>query len=269
MDNLGVLLGIVSGLVLGAYLRHRHPARGRLANLSQFALIILVATVAGILGGVGEHYLRLAAGTPSAGDVDKAMAAIRQQPLIGLVISESPALEGEVRSAAEAELRNPAKTGPDRLWQLGASIRQRFIIPALRKASDEDALNAVKAFQDLASHLQRTSVPLCSELGKRGMQRPDKLDRGAQEIFKRTLETQEIAYRNGKTASPRPLPSDDQVGQLFVKAGYQERDFEGLRRLEQLSDADACAATVKLYGAPSRLSPQEGGVLARYILTIS
>ena len=269
MDNLGAIFGIVAALVLGVYLRNRRRATGGRANLAQFALIIVVAMAAGALGGLGAPYLRQIAGTPSAGDVDRAMMAIRQQPLLGLVISESAAVESEVRQAAEAELTNPTKDGPDRLWQLGANIRQRLIVPALRNAGDAEALDAVKQFQDLATYLQRTNLPLCSEMGKRGIQRPDKLDSGAQEIFKRTLGTQEIAYRSGKNASPRPHPSDEAVGQLFVKAGYGRQDFESLRKLAQLSDAEACAATIKLYSTPSRLSPQEGGVLARYILTLS
>lgn len=268
MDNLGAIFGLVAALVLGAYLRSRHPAKDRRGSAFQLALIIAVAAAAGALGGLGGQYLRSAAG-PSASDVDKAMAAIRQQPLLGLVISESAAVESEVRKAAEAELANPTKDGPDRLWRLGAELRQRLIVPALRNAGDADALNAVKEFQGLASYLQRTNLPLCSEMGKRGIQRPDRLDSGAQEIFKRTLGTQEIAYRSGKSASPRPRPSDEEVGQLFVKAGYDQQDFERLRRLEQLSETEACAVTVKLYSAPSRLPPQEGGVLARYILTLS
>lgn len=268
MDNLGAIVGLVAALVLGAYLRSRHPAKNRLGGAFQLTLIIVIAAAAGALGGLGGHYLRSAAG-PSTGDVDKAMMAIRQQPLLGLVISESTAVESEVRKAAEAELTNPTKDGPDRLWQLGANIRQRLIVPALRNAGDADALNAVKEFENLAIYLQRTNLSLCSEMGKRGIQRPDKLDSGAQEIFKRTLGTQEIAYRSGKNASPHPQPSNEEVGQLFVKAGYDQQDFERLRRLEQLSDTQACAATVKLYSAPSHLSPQEGGVLARYILTLS
>ena len=267
MDNLGAIFGLVAALVLGAYLRSRHPAKTRLGSVFQLALIIVIAALAGALGGLGGHYLRIAAG-PSPGDVDKAVMAIRQQPLLGLGISESAAVESEVRKAAEAELTNPTKDGPDRLWQLGANIRQRLIVPALRNSGDADALNAVKEFQDLATYLQRTNLALCSEMGKRGIQRPDKLDSGAQEIFKRTLGRQEVAYRSGKTASPRPQPSDEEVGQLFVKAGYEQQDFEGVRRLEQLSDPEACAVTVKLYSAPSRLPPQEGGVLARYILTL-
>lgn len=135
MDNLGAIFGLVAALVLGAYLRSRHPAKNRLGSVCQFALIIVIAAAADALGGLGGHYLRIAAG-PSSGDVDKAMLAIRQQPLLGLVISESAAVESEVRKAAEAELANPTKGGPDRLWQLGANIRQRLIVPALRNAGE-------------------------------------------------------------------------------------------------------------------------------------
>jgi hypothetical protein len=269
METLGGIIGAVVGLAIGAYFRDKYPAQTKFAKLLQFVAIIAVAAVAGGAAGIGQRYLRTAVGSPSKADLDQATQTIRQFPLLGLVISENPALESKVREAAEAELRDPTKNGPDRLWRVGADIRQQYVHPALCNTDDVSAANAIRALQQLAVYLQAKDVSACNELGKIGLPRPDKLDSEGAAMFKRLLAAQETAYRNGRTAGARARPTDEEAGQMLLKAGYTQQDFEHLSHLENLSDADGCSATVKLLSAPQHLPTSSAGNLARYLLTVT
>lgn len=268
MDNLGGILGIAIAIALGAYFRNKHPAQTRRSRLMQFALIVLVAAAAGAAAGVGGRYLRMVAGSPKA-DLDTAILRTKQLPLVGLVISEHPELERKVREAAEAELRNPTNgNGPDRLNLFGAEIRKQYIVPALRNADDASALSANKSIQNFAVYLQAKSPSLCNEFGKIGIRNPDKLDSEGYALFMRLVGAQETAYRNGRRAATRTLPTDEEAGRLLAKAGYNQQDFEVLTKLGKLSDANGCATMVKLVSAPGRLPIADGSLLARYLLTM-
>jgi hypothetical protein len=111
LENLGGILGIAIAVALGAYFRNRHPAQTTLSRVMQFTLILIVAAAAGAAASIGGRYLRTVTGSPSKSDLDAAMLATKQFPLVGLVISEHPELERKAREAAEAELRNPTKGG--------------------------------------------------------------------------------------------------------------------------------------------------------------
>jgi hypothetical protein len=269
MDNLGGIFGVAIAIALGSYFRSKYPAASTLARLMQFGLILLVAAVAGAAGGIGGRYLRTVTGSPSKGDLDAAMLKTKQLPLLGLVITEHPELERKAREAAEAEVRNPTKGGgPDRLNLFGAEIRKQYVVPALRNTDDTSALAANKGVQDFAKYLQAKDVALCYEFGKLGMRDPNKLDSEGSKLFMRLLEAQETAYRTGRTAPARTLPTDEEAGQLLAKAGYNQQDFDMLAKLDKLSDADGCATTVKLISAPGRLPTADGSLLARYLLTM-
>jgi hypothetical protein len=137
----------------------------------------------------------------------------------------------------------------------------------LRNTDDASALAANKSVQDIAKHLQAKDVALCTEFGKVGIRDPKRLDSEGYKLLMRVAEAQEAAYRNGRTAAARTLPTDEEAGQLLAKAGLNQQDFEMLAKLDKLSDADACATTVKLASAPQRLPTAEGSLLARYLLT--
>ena len=77
-----------------------------------------------------------------------------------------------------------------------------------------------------------------------------------------------VLDRVGKQAKPRPALSDNQFVELLMVAGYKDGDLERLGKAQSLGVQEACDMTVKLYSAPSSLTPDKGGVLARWLLTV-
>ncbi len=228
----------------------------------------LVAAVAAFLATGGADRLPKLLGLMSQADVETALKQVEDLPLLRLVIKENPSVDVEFRKAIEAERQNPTKSGPNRMFQVGAEVRKKYIMPALANADDQHALAAVKLLQEFTLHLQKKDPAVCFEFGKIGLQRPDKLDSEGDAIFKRALAAQEEAYLNGKAATTkRPQPSRAEVTAALTEAGYTPADFQRLTGFATLSDADGCAVTVKLYSAPAQLPPERGAVVARYLLT--
>ncbi|MBI3199455.1 MAG: hypothetical protein HYZ40_18480 [Rhodospirillales bacterium] len=300
MENwaIAVGIGIAAALGVGAFLLARKPAG--MGRALQVVAIVAAGGLAAAVAGAGLTYLQSSRGIDTSSDratatewalqvirdlrsslgigtssdrataTEQALQVIRDAPLVGLVLKENPALETRFREAIEAELRNPTKDGPLRTYVVGAEVRRDMIVPALRSADDATALKAIEAMQDFVRHLQVTDAALCKEFGLMGIQQPARLDSAGGTLFKRALAAQEQAYLNGKTrpATPQQI-SDDEVSRLLTEAGYTTDDFLKLAMLAQSSAANGCAIVVKLYAAPTRLPPQRGGILARYLLTVS
>lgn len=204
------------------------------------------------------------------GGTEQALRQAEELPLIRLVVKENPSVDAEFRAAIEAERQNPTKDGPNRMFRVGAEVRKKYILPALVNADDPHILAAVKLMQDFTQHLQKSSPATCYEFGKIGLQRPEELDNEGAAIFKQVLAAQEDAYLNGKSASTkRTRPSDNDVSHALAEAGYTAADFKQLANYATLSQADGCAATVKLYSAAGLLPTERGAMVARYLLTIA
>ncbi|MFO1161394.1 MAG: hypothetical protein U1E60_21330 [Reyranellaceae bacterium] len=240
---------------------------GNKTPLSSLWAKMAAAAVVGVLtvGALGlfEEYF----GSGGSTDVERAMQAARDAPLIGLVLRENPSLDQGLRAAAEEEIRHPTKR-PLPSLQFGARLRAEYIIPALRNTDDASALAAVRAMEALARHLQTTDPAMCRDFGVTGIREPARLDARAKELLKKALALQEDAYRVGKQAKPRPALSDNQFVELLMVAGYKDGDLERLGKAQSLGVQEACDMTVKLYSAPSSLTPDKGGVLARWLLTV-
>lgn len=272
MDDWGLALGIAVAAGVGAYFYSRKQTRT--GRLGQALAAVVAAALAALASSAGMKYLRdtgsLGVASDQSATIDQAMRAIRETPLLGLVLRETPALDARFREALEAELKNPAKVGPPRSFIVGAEVRRDIIAPTLRRADDAAALDAIKAMQAFVNHLQATNVALCREFGLIGLQQPNRLDAAGAALFKRALATQEDAYVNGKARSVAPQQIGNQeVHKLLEEAGYTAADFDRLAALTKSSDPEGCAVTVKLYQAPTLLPPERGGALARYLLTVA
>lgn len=244
--------------------RKRNPPITRSRKIGQTILIVLAAAVVAAVIGFGANYLR----GPSSADIDRGVETAKEMPLVGLVIAENPALEEKLRAVIADELENPGQV-PSPGSRFGVEVRQRYIIPTLLAADDDSALNAAAGMEALAKYLQTKDPALCRELGLAGLQNANKLDTDGKILLKQALALQEQAYRNGKGGSPKAALKTDEIRRVLGEAGYVEKDLEQLSTFATLSTADGCAATVKLYGAPSALPTARGGTLARWLLTVA
>jgi hypothetical protein len=265
MEIWAIVVGIAVAVGAGAYLHGRKPAG--MGRAQQAATIVAAGALSAAVASVGLGYL---ASSDHATATEQALQTVREAPLVGLVLKENPALETRFRDAVEAELRSPTKNGPLRTYVVGAEVRQKLIVPAIRSADDATALKAIEAMQDFVKHLQVTNAALCKKFGLMGLQDPTRLDSAGASLFKRALVAQEQAYLSGKArpAAPQQV-TDQEVARLLTEAGYSAGDFEKVADLANASDANGCAIVVKLYAAPTLLPPPRGGILARYLLTVS
>lgn len=264
MEIWGIVIGIAVAVGVGAFLHSTKPA-----GMGRGLQLVAIVAAGGLSAAVASFGLVYLASSDHAAATEQALQVVREAPLVGLVLKENPALEARFRDAVEAELRNPTKNGPPRTYVVGAEVRQTLIVPALRSADDATALKAIEAMQDFVKHLQVTNAALCKKFGLMGLQDPTRLDSAGATLFKRALAAQEQAYLNGKARPATPQITDQEVNRLLTEAGYTAGDFEKVVGLAKASDTDGCAIVVKLYAAPTLLPPPRGGLLARYLLTVS
>ena len=137
MENWGIVLGIAVAAGVGAYFYGRKPTRT--ARLRQALAAVAAAALSAALASAGMKYLRDSESLPILSDqpaaIDQAMQAIRETPLLGRVLKETPALDARFREALEAELKTPAQVGPPRSYIVGAEVRRDIIAPTLRRAN--------------------------------------------------------------------------------------------------------------------------------------
>jgi hypothetical protein len=268
MEYFGAIAGVAIAVALGAWLRSKYPAASPFSRFMQWGAILVVAAAAAAVGSVGGNYVRQVAGGPATEDIDRAVQQTKAFPLVGLVVSENPSLDAKLRAAVEYDLRHPNAAGPKATVKVGTEIRQHYIAPALRNADDAPALAAVASLQKLLTYLQVVNPALCHEYGLRGLD-ASRLDAQGLALLREGLATQEAAYRNGKTATPKPPIRDEDVTSLLASSGYTPSDLEQLSKSDKASAQQGCAIVLKLYSAPARLPPEQGGRLARWLLTVS
>ena len=238
-------------------------AINRTSRVGRITLAVLLAAAVAALVGFGAQYLR----APADAEIERSVQAVKDMPLVGLVVGENPALEEKLRAAIVEEMKNPGQV-PSPAAKFGQETRQRYIVPSLLASDDETALKAVDGMQVLARHLQGKDVGLCREFGMVGLGNADKLDGDGKILLKQALALQEAAYRNGKGKPARPALKAEEVGGYLSEAGYSEKDLAQLNAFAKLPPAEGCAATVRLYAAARTLAPARGGNLARWLLTI-
>ncbi|WP_422002905.1 hypothetical protein [Reyranella sp.] len=268
MDYVAVIIGIAVAAAVGVLFRRKARPASTSGRAGQFLAVALAAGVTAAATSLGIAYLRHGSGEPDAADVDRALEATRAMPLVGLVMAEHPEVEAKIRAAIEEDVREGSPDAP-RANRAGVEMRQQYIIPTLRKADDASALAAIAAQEALMRHLQASDERLCRDVGLSGFRDPRRLDAEGQSLLRKSLASQETAYRNGKSAgtTPRTLTGSE-LPEALGRAGFGVEDLERLGRLDKIPYSQACAVTVKLYGAPAKLPPAEGAPLARWMLTI-
>jgi hypothetical protein len=265
MEIWATIVGIAVAIGVGAYFHSRKPA-----SMGRALQLVVIATSAAASAAVVGFGLKYLGSQDDAAAVEQALQAVREAPLVGLVLKESPAVEARFRAAIEAEQKNRTKSEMQPSFIVIGEVRRDIINPAIRSADDATALGAIKAMQAFVKHLQTTNVALCKEFGMIGIQNPNLLDNNGGALFRKALVAQEDAYLNGRTRPPTPQKiADQEVTGLLTEAGFTAADFEKVVGLAKLSDADGCAIIAKLYAAPTLLPPSRGGILARYLLTVS
>ena len=202
-------------------------------------------------------------------DTDRAMAELRNLPLVGLVMTDVPGIEARLRAAIEEEQRKPTQQGPSRTFLIVGDLRKNYIGAALAAADDPSADAVMTARVALVRHLQQTSLPTCREFSGEGIRRVDKLDTEGQRLFRNVLSAMEAAYRNGRAsgARPRPTASDQQFVAMLGEAGFTPADFQKLGDSLKVSDAEICALELQIDTAPARLGADKRGPFSRYMLT--
>ena len=268
IEYFGAIIGVAIALAFGAYFRSKHPAASASQKLIQWVVILVGAAALAAVGSVGGNYVREVAGAPATDVIDRAVQETKGYPMVRLVVAENPSLDAKIRAAVDYDLRHPNAPGPKAMTRFGTEIRAQYIAPALRNADDAVALSAVASLQKLLVHLQAVDPPLCHEYGLRGLD-ATRLDAEGLDLLRKSLAVQEEAYRNGKTAAPKQPIRDQDVAPLLQSSGYTPSDLEQLSKSDKASAQQGCAITLKLYSAPPRLPPAQGGQLARWLLTVS
>jgi hypothetical protein len=223
---------------------------------------LLTAAILLILVGTGWALIR------GKDPVDTALGNMRRIPLVGMVMSENPGLEGGMRKALEEETSSPTRSGLTRPQSLIADLRREYIVPALRRADDASALAAVAARAALARYLRQADTAACRELALGTLQRPDALDAEGRRLFGAMKQALEAAYQAGKAPGPpRALPSRPELVTLLEQTGFRKADFDRLNTFPTLSSEVGCDVEIKVDSLPPFLPAEKRGPYARYVLT--
>jgi hypothetical protein len=227
-------------------------------------MIVLGVVVAGVVAAVLAAWAVREFGGGSA--TDRAMAEMRAQPLVGLVLADNPAMEEELRSAVEEDQRQP-QTGPSRAFLVIGGLRKTIIGPTVAAADDPTALAVMKARAELVGYLQKNDVVACRQFANEGIHDISKLDSEGQRLFRATLAAMEAAYRNGKANGGKgTLPSNQEFTGLLQSVGFTPDDFAKFSQAATLKDDDFCALELRIDDAPSRLPDDKRGAFARFVI---
>jgi hypothetical protein len=200
--------------------------------------------------------------------VEPAFAELRRTPLIRLLLTDVPNTETMLQLALEEDIRYPVREGQTRAFALLATLRQQYIVPALRSADDRSALAAIATRSAMLRYLQGKSLGFCREFAVTGLRRVDLLDTQGQKLFGDVLASTEAAYVSGRDSKLAARPQLDQAGvrQALVDAGFQPGDFAQLERIADIADVEACALANRINEAPAVLKGEAGPALARHLL---
>jgi len=197
---------------------------------------------------------------------EKALAALRDTPLIGPAIADHPDMKERLREAIRQELSEPTTSGPSRPMQVVGELRREVIVPALLKADDASVIAAMAARVDLVRHLQKANPPACREFSMGGIARPDQLDAEGQRLFRNMLVTTEAAYRAGRGGTTQSTPSREQISDMLRHAGFTKPDFDKLDNFATLSNDVSCEMELKVDSAPPLLPADEQGPFSRFFV---
>jgi hypothetical protein len=225
--------------------------------------IVIAALAAGFVAAAAVTWA--VKSSTSASATDKAMAELRAQPLVGLVLADNPTIEARMRADVEEDQRQPQAT--PRAFRRVVEIRKTIVGPTLSAADDASAIAVMKARSDLVSHLQKTDLAACRQFAGDGIHDVNKLDSEGQRLFQTMLTAMEAAYRNGKANGGKGNPpSSQEFAAMLRSAGFTEDDFAKFAQAATLSDADLCALELKVENAPDKLPEDKRGAFVRFVI---
>jgi hypothetical protein len=196
---------------------------------------------------------------------EKAMAELRAQPLVGVVLADNPAIEARVRAAVEEDQRDPQAT--PRAFLAIAEIRRTIVGPSLSAADDADALAVMEARAELVGHLEKTDLAACRQFAGDGIRDVNKLDPDGQRLFRAMLTAMEAAYRSGKANAGKAKPATNQeFAAMLQSAGFTPDDFAKFSRIATLKDDDLCRLEFRIDDAPAKLPEDKRGPFARFVI---
>lgn len=196
---------------------------------------------------------------------DRAMAQLRAQPLVGVVLADNPAIEARVRAAVEQDQRDPQTT--PRAFLAISEIRRTIVGPTLSAADDASALAVMKARTDLVDHLEKTDLAACRQFSGDGIRDVNKLDGEGQKLFRAMLTAMEAAYRSGKANGGKGKPATSQeFAAMLQSAGFTPDDFAKFSRIATLKDDELCALELRIDDAPGKLPEDKRGPFARFVI---
>jgi hypothetical protein len=226
--------------------------------------IVLAVLVGGAVAAALAAWAVRELGGDSA--TDQAMAALRAQPLMGLVMADNPAIEARLRATVEEDLRQP-QTGPSRSFLAITEIRRTVVGPTLAAADDAAALTVMTARTDLVGYLQKTDLAACRQFANEGIHDINKLDGEGQRRFRAMLTAMEAAYRNGKANGGKSkAPSNEEFAAMLKSAGFTPDDFAKFTQTATLPDAELCTLEFRIDDAPSKLPEDKRGAFARFVI---
>jgi hypothetical protein len=197
--------------------------------------------------------------------VDQAMAQLRAQPLVGVVLADNPAIEARVRAAVEEDQRDPQAT--PRAFLAIVEVRRTIIAPTLSAADDASALAVMKARADLVGHLEKTDLVACRQFSGDGVRDVNKLDDEGRKMFRAMLTAMEAAYRSGKANGGKGKPATSQeFAAMLQGAGFTADDFAKFGQLATLKDDELCRLEFRIDDAPGKLPEDKRGAFARFVI---
>jgi hypothetical protein len=196
---------------------------------------------------------------------DETMAALRAQPLVGLVLADNPAIEAHVRTAVEQDQRDPQAT--PRAFLAISEIRRTVVGPTVAAADDATALAVMKARSDLVGHLEKADLAACRQFAGDGIRDVNTLDGEGQRLFRAMLTAMEAAYRSGKANGGKgTTPSAEEFTAMLRSAGFSPDDFAKFSQTATLKDADLCQLELRIDEAPDKLPDDKRGPFARFVI---
>jgi hypothetical protein len=225
--------------------------------------IVIAVLAAGIVAAVLAAWAVKSFTGGSA--TEQAMAQLRAQPLVGVVLADNPAIEARVRAAVEEDRRDPQAT--PRAFLAIAEIRRTVVGPTLAAADDANALAVMKARADLVSHLEKTDLAACRQFSGDGIRDVNKLDGEGQRLFKAMLTAMEAAYKSGKANGDNGKPAtNEEFAAMLQSAGFTPDDFAKFNRTAALKDDELCALELRIDDAPRKLPEDKRGAFARFVI---
>ncbi len=268
MENLGVIIGIAVAVAVAIFFGTRRAAQTQRLQAAAIGLV-----VAGVAAAAAVYGLKAMRGGGEDQAVDEALASVHALPMVGVVLDDVPGAQDRLREALREEIRQPTTQGPTRPAKLMSELRVAYIVPTLKATDEASAAAAIDARTALLKTLKNTDLVVCKEFAVTGIQRSDKLDATSQKLMSDLLAALEKAYRSGRAAkaagTPAPaVASDAEARTLLTEAGFQQADFDRLKRLARLPVEEACDMALKFNDAPQKVPADKRGALMRYLLTV-